>query len=535
MAKGGSLAKTGQNVARFVSHTPMWTLLKEKLGIAQTNPKVEYETMCCCIPLRTAVFLNALFTVLFSLSMLLFRSYVEDQVRQFTGGYSRVTCVIIRVIELTGLCWGTMGVIGVIYLKSSYIKIFFGYQLARLAAVAIMYYIDIPLLWTCEEWRADLHGSIKKYGFNDIIYTVAMSNECVHERRNFYLFSGVFSLLMIYAAQINYRFQAQAEDEPKYLLRIPKDYPDGAFYTVSSGSLRDKNHIKKMAMLGHSGHDTGHWVPRKHSKPDHFSGGASHMSSPSGGQYGSVGQGHGGVAPPPGYLQMLAHRDLMSKPMSPAMHQAFTGKSPAPPAHRMGTTDPLGQALDGTPVPPQMGQHLPHDMHLQLLGYGLQTPQHLADTPAAHGITHGHPGHLPPGMHPLPHHMQGMYPNGPMHGDVAMQTPFGGLMNGPNGPMLLPPSIRINAYKGMPMMPPMGPHGANEDLIPPPDHTIHDEDAPAKPPKPQHTLPGLQSAPPGFLPPSNPSMQLPTPPASMPANPMATLPANPSAQSHHPA
>jgi len=245
-------------VSRKLAETGVVSWCHRMTGTVKTNPEVEQDTMCCCVPLRTAVFVNAFCTMTLSILLITCKSWFEDEFRPFQGGYARSSSVIIGFVELTGVCWGAMGVIGVVVLKSSFIQIYLQYQVARICAVFYMYYTDVPLLWECERWRTDLYGAIADHGWNPVMYKIAMGNRCYTERWYFIIFSTFYGFCLLYFAQINRRLCQTVEGEPRYLLNVPKNHPNGAFYSYSSGMDRDKPKKNKseyeagpMGMMGH--------------------------------------------------------------------------------------------------------------------------------------------------------------------------------------------------------------------------------------------------------------------------------------------
>lgn len=223
-------------------------------GILHTkNPVVTDDAMCCCVPIRTAVFFNALFTVVLSFLMITCKHWIEDEMRPLQGGYARSSRVLIEFVEVTGLCWGMLGVIGTVTMKSSYIRTYFQYQIGRICATFYMYCTDVPLLWECEEWRTDLYGAIGKHGWNPVMYNIAMGNRCYPERWQFIICSTLYLMTLIYFASVNRRLQNTCEVEPRYMLNVPKMAPGGAFYSYGSGSTRAKEPAKQDPQPYHPG------------------------------------------------------------------------------------------------------------------------------------------------------------------------------------------------------------------------------------------------------------------------------------------
>lgn len=192
--------------------------------------------MCClCIPIRLGVFLNAAVTIASSIFMIFMKRRTEEYTRVFNGGYVLQSKVIIGFLELTGALWGVIGMIGTWQQKASYVRIYNYYQMTRCLCWAGMFYTDIPVLLKCELWQTDINQAMKEQGWNPTMYEIALSGNCVYERTLFLILSTSCFFFFIYLTYINQQLQDMLENEPKYLLRIPKDLPMGAFYTQSLG------------------------------------------------------------------------------------------------------------------------------------------------------------------------------------------------------------------------------------------------------------------------------------------------------------
>lgn len=191
------------------------------------------RVVCLCLPLRSAVFFCALGTALLSLVLLALRGRADEALRACTGGYALQSRVIVDLLEVSGLVWGALGALGVLLLRSSYVRVFFYYQVVRLLAWLMMYLTDVPLLWSCELWRADLKEAATRYGWNDVMHEIAMNSHCQHERTTFLACSTLTLLCSIYFTMATKWLLLDFEQEPRYLLHLSKDHPSSAFYTHS--------------------------------------------------------------------------------------------------------------------------------------------------------------------------------------------------------------------------------------------------------------------------------------------------------------
>jgi len=189
-----------------------------------------------CIPLRTCVFLNCLGTVMVSVSLFIGEKLFHTDFRTFSGGYALQSHVIIGLIEVVGIFAGLLGLIGTVTLEHHYIKFFQMYQIVRLASVVLMYVTDVPLLVHCELFRTDLPKAIEEYGWNSVMFDLALDNHCSQERTAFVIASTAYLLTFVYLTSGTSQFLSELEEEPRYLFRVPKGRAGAAFSSSSMAS-----------------------------------------------------------------------------------------------------------------------------------------------------------------------------------------------------------------------------------------------------------------------------------------------------------
>lgn len=234
-----------------------------------TKVRNEHPTCCLCLPIRLGVFLNAAVTIMSSVFMIFFKKHFEEAMRVFSGGYVLQSRVIIGFLELTGALWGVLGMIGTWQNKASYVRIYNYYQMTRCVCWASMFYTDIPVLLKCEMWQTDISQVMKEQGWNPIMYEIALSGRCYQERTSFLILSTLAFFFFVYLTAVNQKLQDMLEHEPKYLLRIPKDLPMGAFYTQSLGERsallteEKKHHLVGPPMGIRSGTEPGLGPPNQ--------------------------------------------------------------------------------------------------------------------------------------------------------------------------------------------------------------------------------------------------------------------------------
>lgn len=186
--------------------------------------------MCCCVPLRLGVFMNAFWTITTSVFSLVYRRVASNEQVSLNGGYSVWSQTLVTVMLLCGCLWGALGVLGTWENKTSYVKIFNYFQMFRVVAWCAVTLVDVPLLMNCEEWITNIDKALKEQGWNPVMYKVAMGGNCLSERVIFFAMSFLSLLWFTYLLYEGKRFEDLLETEPRYLLRVPKGIPSGSFY-----------------------------------------------------------------------------------------------------------------------------------------------------------------------------------------------------------------------------------------------------------------------------------------------------------------
>lgn len=186
------------------------------------------DVACCCVPLRTAVFLMSVFSTINALLAFFFPRFLSSG-QSAMGGYSVPSRVVVGATQVTGVFFGPIGCLGASELNVSLLNTYNYYQLLRLSGMFFMLYQDIPLLSDCNVWRTDLNGAIKKYGWNPQMYNVAMGNTCLQTQIDFVLTAFFTIIIYTYLISLTRRLIWTTEATPKYLLSMPQDTPNGSF------------------------------------------------------------------------------------------------------------------------------------------------------------------------------------------------------------------------------------------------------------------------------------------------------------------
>lgn len=202
----------------------------------EPSSEVFSQTMFVCLPLRLGVLLSAIGTFLTSLLYMVNRSYWEYVFRHFTGGYALASRVAVGAVEVTGVPFALLGILGTWHSRSSYVLYYNGWQFLRLGAYAWMYYIDVPLLVRCEDWVNSVQRMTEQNGWNQLMYNVAMAGDCSNERTHFFAMSLLSVALLAYIVLATSRYLEFMNRVPKHLLNLQKEGgASGVFYAHSLG------------------------------------------------------------------------------------------------------------------------------------------------------------------------------------------------------------------------------------------------------------------------------------------------------------
>mmetsp|Transcript_59951 Transcript_59951/g.111142 ORF Transcript_59951/g.111142 Transcript_59951/m.111142 type:complete len:420 (+) Transcript_59951:62-1321(+) len=205
----------------------------------------DHPTMCLCVPLRTGVFLSALNLTLFSLVAILQAEDSTERQRQLSknpfpnveGGYTTVSRVLVVLLNYAGVIFGILGMLGMFTLEPKYIRSYIGYKVSQVFAVVIIFFLDWPLLMGCTMWRDDYDKAMEEFGWNAGVYELAKHGKCWQDSRAFLIYNTFQFALCLYLVCVPgwgaWKLLEEVEDEPNYVLRLPKDYPCNAFATRS--------------------------------------------------------------------------------------------------------------------------------------------------------------------------------------------------------------------------------------------------------------------------------------------------------------
>lgn len=228
---------SGRHTLRRIRHD-----LRRKLGLSDvdTNDSLaDSDVACCCIPLRTAVFLVALVMTVVSLKLWIAqRTVLHGQIKAVTGGYALQSRVITGTIQLFGILFGIFGMVGAIQLSKHFLSLFRNFQIVHLIGMALSMFIDAPLLMGCELWTSNMPRAIQTYGWNADVYNIALAKKCRHEQLGYSIFSVIAVAVSFYFLTLTQRLISDIDWVFKYLHEMPDDIPSNAFMDPS---LRPKH------------------------------------------------------------------------------------------------------------------------------------------------------------------------------------------------------------------------------------------------------------------------------------------------------
>jgi len=192
-----------------------------------------------------------------SLLYVMDKDFFETLFRHFTGGYALASKVCVGTIEVTGVWFGLMGILGCWYSRERYVVVFNMWQFVRLGCWLFMWWIDVPLMSNCEDWINNVKKMTADHGWNEVMYKTAMGARCSDERQHFFVLSTMTFLAFAYIVWVTTRYVDFMSRIPKHLLRAPKDLSSGAFYAHSMGERCYLNGMWGKNDLHHFGEEHG--------------------------------------------------------------------------------------------------------------------------------------------------------------------------------------------------------------------------------------------------------------------------------------
>lgn len=193
------------------------------------------QTMCLCMPLQLGTLLTAGLQVLISFLYVVDRPFFSAFFRPFTGGYALSSAIAVGAVEVSGLIFGLVGVLGAWNTKRRYVATYNYWQFARLVVWVYVFVVDIPLLFHCEDWVNNVEKATDRMGWNQVMFDIAMSASCPHERVRFLVLSLIAMVVFMYLVFATSRYIEFLDRSPRHLLRVPKDLSSGIFYAKPMG------------------------------------------------------------------------------------------------------------------------------------------------------------------------------------------------------------------------------------------------------------------------------------------------------------
>jgi len=191
--------------------------------------------MCVCMPLRLGILITGFVPFVCSLLFCTNHQYFEAVFRPFTGGYSKASAIAINIVEVSGVFFGIIGIAGVWQTQRRYVSTYNWWQLARLGVWVFVLFIDMPLIFSCEDWVNNVKGMSAQHGWNQVMFDVAMAANCPSTRNTFVILSGLTLAFFMYLVSATSRYLDFLDRMPRHLLRVPKDLSSGIFYAKPLG------------------------------------------------------------------------------------------------------------------------------------------------------------------------------------------------------------------------------------------------------------------------------------------------------------
>lgn len=201
-------------------------------------------TMYVCVPLRLGVFVSAAVTLWISIIFLVDYPLYTTLFRSCFGGFALASRIVVDIAEYSGLAFAWLGTVGTWYGRLDWVRCFNYWQYVRLLSFAIVFYVDMPLIMHCEDWVSDVQGTSEGYGWNQLMYNMAMQGSCSSSRTNFFAFATLSMMILMYTASATDRYLEYMGRVPKHLRELEaEDVTMNAFYSHSLGERSHLNDI----------------------------------------------------------------------------------------------------------------------------------------------------------------------------------------------------------------------------------------------------------------------------------------------------
>jgi len=212
---------------------------------------LQQETMFSVIPLRLGVFFLASCTLVTSLIYCIDRYRWHAVFRHFEGGYCPSSWLIVGAIQISGVFAGLAGVLGAWHVKVSYVRAYNIWQYLRLVGVAIVYYIDLPLLRDCEGFVNSVELMAEEHGWNELVYRIALRGRCTSERQLFLVCAFTFLVALMYVSRRTSRYVELINQAPGARAMRNKQLPSGEYRAHAAGERSRLNGMLGVVMRFH--------------------------------------------------------------------------------------------------------------------------------------------------------------------------------------------------------------------------------------------------------------------------------------------
>ncbi|CAE7939545.1 unnamed protein product, partial [Symbiodinium necroappetens] len=167
------------------------------------SPEVSSRALFFCIPIRLTVLTSAVIVTLTSFLYIVDYRLFNQLFRSFVGGFGVGGNIATCLAEYSGLLFGVLGVMGTWSGRRDWVKSYNAWLWFRLLCYGVMYFFDFPLIAHCEDFVNSLQPTTEKYGYNPLMYNIAMNSQCSSTRTRF-LVCSILNVALIMCSQCWY-------------------------------------------------------------------------------------------------------------------------------------------------------------------------------------------------------------------------------------------------------------------------------------------------------------------------------------------
>jgi len=174
---------------------------------------------CLVLPLKLGIGLIAM--AVFANACLCVLALVSTDIRFQPNGYDQNFMFVPSGVGACGLVLGFVGLLGVYDDKPGWVRVFFLFLVAKLAAMSIAMVADYVKLWQCDSWLRN-----HSLGDNVAIEVLASSGVCPWARWAYLIGSGLDLSFWVYCTVKVWSFKSQIEYDNTYPIDFGREKYD---------------------------------------------------------------------------------------------------------------------------------------------------------------------------------------------------------------------------------------------------------------------------------------------------------------------